>query len=422
MNERWWRLMQSGNSRGMEHTCLPDKVRRLASAGCALLLPLLLGGCAKPAAAPAPPPPTVTVARPVAKKIVEHSEYTGRLAAIQNVSVRPRVSGYITQIPFKEGSIVKKDDLLYVIDPRPYQATLEQANGQLQQAQAQQKLNDIDFVRAQKLLATKVSSNEEFDQAATSKVQAAAQVAAAQATVDSAKLNLDFTQVTSPIDGRISRQDVTIGNLVANDTTVLTNIVSVDPIYAYADVDENAVVNYQKLVAEGKLKNARDSKVEVAVALGGEQGFPHRGYIDFIDNQINTATGTLSVRGVFPNSDGNLLPGMFIRMQVPTSGEIEALLITDRAVGSDQGEKFVYVLAGDKVERRTVTLGPVIDGLRVVTQGLQAQDQIVIEGLMKVRPDAPVKAEQGRMEQFASPQLDMTASVGVSPPGASPKK
>ena len=384
--------------------------------GAVAALGLLAGaGCRPAAPPPAPPPPSVTVARPVARKIVEHNEYTGRMAAIENVSVRPRVSGYITQIAFKEGTIVKKDDLLFVIDPRPYQAALDQSIGQLKQAQAQKELNDRNFVRAQSLQATKVSSKEEFDQAATSQNQSDAQVATAQAAVDAARLNLEFTQIKSPIDGRVSREQVTIGNLVANDSTVLTNIVSVDPIYAYADVDERAVLAYQKLEQEGKVKDARDTPVAVAVAVAGEQGFPHKGTIDFIDNQINAATGTLSIRGRFPNADGNLLPGMFVRMQIPTSGEVDALLITDRAVGSDQGQKFVYVLDGDKAARRPVALGPVIDGLRVVTGGLQPADQVVINGLMKVMPGAPVKAEPGSMEQFASDQLEMKAAVGTAP-------
>ncbi len=348
----------------------------------------------------------------MAKKIVEHNEYTGRLAAIENVSVRPRVSGYITQIPFKEGNLVKKDDLLFVIDPRPYQAALDQAAGQLKQAQAQKELSDRNFGRAQTLQATKVSSKEEFDQAATARNQGDAQVATAQAAVDAAKLNLEFTQIKSPIDGRVSREQVTVGNLVANDTTVLTNIVSVDPIYAYADVDERAVIAYQKLEGEGKVKDARANPVAVSIALAGETGFPHKGDIDFVDNQINAATGTLSVRGKFPNADGNLLSGMFVRMQIPVSGEEDALLITDRAVGSDQGQKFVYVLTGDKVDQRPVTLGPVIDGLRVVTQGLKADDQVLINGLMKVRPGGQVKAEQGKMEQFASDELQVKPAMG----------
>ncbi len=352
------------------------------------------------------------MARPVAKKIVEHNEYTGRMAAIENVSVRPRVSGYITQIPFKEGNLVKKDDLLFVIDPRPYQAALDQAAGQLKQAQAQKELSDRNFGRAETLQQTKVSSKEEFDQAATARNQGDAQVSTAQAAVDAAKLNLEFTQIKSPIDGRVSREQVTVGNLVANDTTVLTNIVSVDPIYAYADVDERAVIAYQKLEGEGKVKDARATPVAVSIALAGETGFPHRGEIDFVDNQINAATGTLSVRGKFPNADGNLLSGMFVRMQIPVSGEEDALLISDRAVGSDQGQKFVYVLTGDKVDQRPVTLGPVVDGLRVVTQGLKADDQVLINGIMKVRPGGQVKAEQGRMEQFASNELAVQPMMG----------
>ena len=260
-----------------------------------LLVPglVLLGGCHQAPPPAAPPAPNVTVAKPVARKIVEHNEYTGRMAAIENVSVRPRVSGYITQIPFKEGNLVKKDELLFVIDPRPYQAALDQAEGQLKQAQAQKELSDRNFGRAQTLQATKVSSKEEFDQAATARNQGDAQVATAQAAVDAAKLNLEFTQIKSPIDGRVSREQVTVGNLVANDTTVLTNIVSVDPIYAYADVDERAVLAYQKLDRRGQGEGRAPCPVPVSIALAGEQGFPHQGDIDFVDNQINAATGTL---------------------------------------------------------------------------------------------------------------------------------
>jgi RND family efflux transporter MFP subunit len=392
---------------------MPTLSRFLWPTAVALLTPLLLAGCGKPAAGGAPPAPEVTVARPVARKIVEYNEYTGRMAAIQNVSVRPRVNGYIVQIPFKEGNIVKKDDLLFVIDPRPYQAALDQAAGQLQQAVAQKELADRNFTRAQTLQATKVSSKEEFDQAATNRNQADAQVATAQASVDAAKLNLEFTQIKSPIEGRVGRVQITIGNLVATDTTVLTSIVSVDPIYAYADVDERAVIAYQKLEQEGKVKDARNSKVPVAVAVAGEQGFPHKGDIDFVDNQINAATGTLQVRGIFPNADGNLLSGMFVRMQIPVSGQEDALLITDRAVGSDQGQKFVYVVTGDKTERRPVTLGPVVDGLRVVRQGLKPQDEVIINGLMKVQPGSPVKAGAGDMQQFASNQLELKPALAT---------
>ena len=375
---------------------------------------LMFAGCKRQVSPPPPPPPTVTVAKPVSKKIVEHSEYTGRLAAIENVDVRPRVSGYINEIDFKDGALVKKGDLLFIIDPRPYQAALGQSEGQLKQAQAQQDLANRNFGRAQTLQETKVSSKEEFDQAATTRNQGEAQVATAQAALDAAKLNLDFTRITAPIDGRVSREQVTVGNLVATDTTVLTNIVSVDPIYAYADVDERTVIAYQHMINEGTVKDARDSTIQVAISLAGEQGFPHKGFIDFVDNQINAATGTLSIRGQFPNKDGGLLAGMFIRMQIPTSPEHDALLVTDRAVGSDQGQKFLLVVNGDKVDQRNVTLGPIVDGLRVVTGGLQPDDQVIINGLMKARPGSQVKVEQGDMAKYASDQLAQKASVGTT--------
>ncbi len=371
----------------------------------------LLTGCKQKAAPPAPPPPTVTVAKPVAKRVVEHSEYTGRLAAVENVDVRPRVSGYINEIGFKDGMLVKKGDPLFVIDPRPYEAALGQAQGQLKQAQAQQDLANRNFGRAQTLQATKVTSKEEFDQSATSKNQGEAQTSTAQAAVDAAKLNLDFTKISAPIDGRVSREQVTVGNLVSSDTTVLTNIVSVDPVYAYADVDERTVIAYQKMINEGTVKDARKTDLQVAVALAGETNFPHTGTIDFVDNQINAATGTLSIRGRFPNPDGSLLPGMFIRMQIPTSAEKDGLLITDRAVGSDQGQKFVLVVNGDKVEQRPVKLGQIVDGLRVVTDGLKPEDQVIINGIMKARPGSQVKVEQGDMTKFASDQFEQKTMV-----------
>ncbi len=375
----------------------------------------LAAGCKKKEAPPPPPPPSVTVARPVARKIVEHSEYTGRLAAIENVDVRPRVSGYINEIDFKDGNLVKKGDPLFVIDPRPYQAALGQAQGQLKQAQSAQDLANRNFTRAEDLQATKVTSKSEFDQSASTKSQGEAQTATAQAAVDAAKLNLDFTRIIAPIDGRVSREQVTVGNLVTTDVTVLTNIVSVDPIYAYADVDERTVIAYQHMIQEGKVKDARESTIQVGVQLAGEKGFPHRGDIDFVDNQINAATGTLSIRGRFPNPDGNLLAGMFIRMQIPTSGETDGLLITDRAVSSDQGQKFVLIVGADgKVEQRNVTVGQTIDGLRVVTSGLKADDQVIVNGTMKARPGGQVKPETGKMEDFASEQLAQTTTMGTS--------
>ena len=394
---------------------MPFTTLRLAAAAVVVPLAFSLTACNRQAAAPPPSPPTVTVAKPVAKKITDQAEYTGRLAAIEKVDVRPRVSGYIVEIPFKEGDLVKKGDLLFVIDQRPYQAALGQSDGQLKEALAAKDLNDANFKRAENLQATKVTSKEEFDTAATNRNQSNAKVATAQAAVDAAKLNLEFTRITSPIDGRVSRVQVTVGNLVSADTTVLTNIVSINPVYAYADVDERTVIAYKQMINEGKVQDARENRIEVGIALAGEKGFPHKGAIDFVDNQITTATGTLSIRGKFDNARDDLLPGMFIRMQIPISPEHDSLLVTDRAVGSDQGQKFLLVVKDDKVDQKPVTLGQIVDGLRVITQGLAPEDQVVVNGIMKARPGSQVKVEPGDMTKFASDQLAANPMMGGKP-------
>ena len=402
--------------------------RLLSLAALSLSVAAFLTGCGQKPQAAAPPPPTVTVIKPLAKKATEYAEFTGRLAAVDYVEIRPRVSGYIVEIPFKEGQIVKKGDVLFVIDPRPYEATLAQAKGQFEQATAQKDLADRNFARAEELLRTKVSSKEDFDTRATARNQADAGLATAKATAAAAQLNLDFTRITAPVEGRVSRPFVTVGNLVGADATTLTNIVSVDPMYAYADIDERTVLAFQKLIREGKLKSARDSEVEIGLSLANETGFPHRGVIDFVDNQIASATGTLQVRGKFPNPQAALLAGMFVRVRIPTSPEYDALLIPERALVSDQGQKFLLVVGGDgKVVRRRVVLGQVHDGLRSVREGLDANDQVIVEGLLKARPGSEVKTEMGDVTKFLSDQMGTrpvgapAASPSASPaPGASP--
>ncbi|HEY0789648.1 MAG TPA: efflux RND transporter periplasmic adaptor subunit [Chthoniobacterales bacterium] len=381
-----------------------------------------LAACSKPAAPEgAPPPPSVTVAKPVVKRIVDRSEFTGRLAAVDNVDVRPRVSGYIDSVAFKEGDLVTKGQLLFVIDPRPYQAAFDQAQGQLQQNGAQQKLSDANFARAQDLRAKNVIASQDFDTAVAQKAQSAATVVAAQAAVETAQLNLDFTQVRAPVAGRVSREQVTLGNLVQADQTTLTNIVSVDPIYAYADIDENTVLRFQKLVAEGAVVDARQAQVPISIALGNQSDFADHGVIDFVDNKIDSATGTLQIRGKFSNPKGILLPGTFVRVQVATSKDYDALLVTDQAVISDQGLKFVFVVMPDgKVRQAKVTLGQLEDGLRVVQAGLTAEDQVIVDGIIKVRPGSPVTAEQGEMNRYASEQLnvDVATNKVKTVPGA----
>jgi RND family efflux transporter MFP subunit len=371
-----------------------------------------LSGCNKPAPPPAPPPPPVTVAKPIKKEIIEWDEYTGRTGAVESVDIRPRVSGYIDNITFKAGDRVYKGDLLFVIDPRPYQAALDQAQAQLRQAQANQQLQEANFARQDRLRQSGVIAKEDFDTALSNKNQAAAQVLANAAAVETAKLNLNFTQVTSPITGRISREQVTVGNLVQADSTLLTNIVSIDPIYAYFNVDERAVLNYQQLVRQGKLADARSQSVPVHLQLENERGFPHEGVIDFINNQFDPSTGTLQVRGVFPNATAFLTPGAFVRVRVAGGPLHEAILVTDRAIGTDQGTKFVLVIDDQNVVGvKPLVLGPEVEGLRVVRSGLTGDEQVIVNGIVNARPGSKVSPQPGDMARFTINQLQLSTTT-----------
>ena len=364
-------------------------------------------GCKKQTAPPAPPPPTVTVAKPVARKIVEHSEYTGRLAAIENVDVRPRVSGYITEIDFKDGALVKKGDLLFVIDPRPYQAALDQSQGQLKQAQAQQDLSNRNFTRAETLQATKVSSKEEFDQAATNRNQGEAQVATAQAAVDAAKLNLAFTRITAPIDGRVSREQVTVGNLVASDSTVLTNIVSVDPdlrLRGRGRTHRHRLPeDDQRGQGQGRARHHDPGRHRA----GGRTGFSApgqhrlRGQPDQRRHRHACPSGAISQQGqpacsrhVHPDADSHQRGEGRVAHHRPRGRPT-------RGRNSSTCSPTTRWTSGRSPSARS------IDGLRVVIEGLKPDDQVIINGIMKVRPGAQVKAEQGKMEQFASDELQV---------------
>jgi membrane fusion protein, multidrug efflux system len=381
-----------------------------------LALSVWLGGCNnQPPAARGLPAAEVTVSKPEQKEVTNWNEFTGRTAAVKLVNVTGRVSGYIVDIPFKEGDIVHKGDLLFQIDPRPYQDACEQAVGQLQQAQANKQLQDATFARQQRLRETGVIAKEDYDTALSNKGQAEAQVVSAQAALNSARLNLEFTHVTSPIDGRVSRQLVNIGNLVQADSTQLTTIVSIDPIYAYFSMDELAALRYQRLVHEGKLASSQDGKVPVYLQLQDETGFPHQGTIDFSDNSFDSSTGTLLVRGSFPNTDGFLTPGNFVRVRVASSPKYAALLIADRAIGSDQDQSFVYVVDSGNIARlRHITTGQLAEGLRVVKSGLRPDDIVIINGIIKVRPDSSVRPQQGSMEQFSSNDISMPSTSSQS--------
>ncbi|HXI83148.1 MAG TPA: efflux RND transporter periplasmic adaptor subunit [Verrucomicrobiae bacterium] len=363
------------------------------------VLLLVASGCSKASPARTPPPPQVTVVQPITREVVEWDEYIGRLESPETVEVRARVSGYLDKVHFKEGKEVKKGDLLFTIDPRPYQAEYDRADADHQRSLSQAELAKNDFERAQRLIATKAISEEDFDTKGKTYTAAQAAVMSAKAAEDSARLNLEFTEIHSPIDGRISRALVTQGNLISGGVsgagaTLLTTVVSLDPLYLYSDADERAILKYLKLRREGSRVSARDEQIPAEMELSDETGFPHKGFIDFVDNRVDPSTGTMRARGVFANTDHSLSPGFFGRIRIPGSGKYPALLIPDRALGSDQALKFVYVVnAEKKVEFRPVTIGPIIDGLRVVKTGLKAGEPIIVEGLLRVRPGVVVDAK-----------------------------
>lgn len=374
------------------------------SSPCRLLLGVLLlgaslAGCSKPVSKTVAPPPVVSVVRPISREVVEWDEYTGRLESPEMVEIRARVSGYLDKVHFKEGKEVKKGDLLVTIDRRPYQAELDRADADHQRAESQADLAKNDAERAKRLIATKAISEEDFDTKTRTYSSALATVKSAKAARDSALLNLEFTEIHAPIDGRIGRALVTEGNLVSGGlggagSTMLTTIVSQNPLHCYVDVDERSILKYLQLRKEGKRVSARDSEIPVEVALANEEGFPHKGVVDFVDNKVDPTTGTVRCRGVIANPDHSLGPGFFARLRVPGSGKYQALLLPDRAFGSDQAQKFVYVVnAEKKVEFRPLKIGPIVDGLRVVISGLKDGEQVIVEGLMRVRPGIVVDAK-----------------------------
>ncbi len=347
----------------------------------------------------APPPPNVTVSKPVIEEVMEWDEYTGRLEAVDTVDVRARVSGYLESIHFKDGQTVKEGDLLFVIDPRPYQAELDRALAQSKLAKARLSLAENDLKRAKHLLSARAISEEEADTRASDEQVAQATVEQAQADVNAAKLNVEFTQVRAPISGLISRKNVTEGNLINGGTggTLLTTIVSLDPIYCYFEADEQSYLRYTNLEQEGMKPDSRTGENPAYMELSNETGYPHKGYIDFIDNRLDPNTGTIRGRGVFPNPGNTLTPGLFARMKITGSGQYKAVLVPDEAVGSDQSQKFVLVVnPEDTVEYRQVTLGPRVNGLRVVRKGVGPEDRIIVNGLQRAMPGmkvSPVEEE-----------------------------
>jgi RND family efflux transporter MFP subunit len=355
-------------------------------------LALAAAGCARNEAAEAPPaPPQVSVARVIEKPITEYDEFTGRFTAVDRVELRPRVSGYISSVNFIEGHEVKKGDVLFVIDPRPYQAEFKRAEAELARARTQAALAKSERERATTLLEAHAISKEEFDARVSDSEQAEANIQAAQAALESAALNLGFTRVTSPISGLVSKADITEGNLVTAGQTLLTTVVSVDPIYVEFEGDEQVYLKYAALARAGLRPSSRDVENPVWVGLADEQDTPHKGVMVFVDNELDPATGTIRARGRFDNHDRRFTPGLFARVKLVGSAKYDALLINDSAVGTDQSVKFVLAVNADnKVVYRPVKLGPEIDGLRVVREGLAPGDSIIVSGLQRVRPGMPI--------------------------------
>jgi RND family efflux transporter MFP subunit len=365
----------------------------------ALVLGFCLGlmGCARaPSEAPAAAPIPVTVSYPVEREVTDYADFTARTAAVDSVEVRARVWGYLDKVNFKEGALVKKGDVLFEIDPRTYRATLAQAEGNLASMQSRVRRLDADLVRAQRALELRAVAPEDYDKVVGDRGEAAASVEALRAAVQQAKLDLEYTKVLAPVSGRVSRYMVTQGNLIQSGQngggTLLTTIVSVDPMYAYYDVDERTVQRVSQLIREGKVKWASKTEWPVSLGLGTEEGFPHQGTVNFVDNQVNPKTGTLRVRGVFPNKDEALSPGFFARVRVPLGPPHQALLVTDRALDNDQGQKVLYVVKqNNEVVSRPVRLGALHDGLREIADGLKPGERVIVNGLQQVRPGVIVE-------------------------------
>jgi len=378
---------------------------KLIAPGTALLL---LTACNHGAEQKHAPPPAVTVATVEQKEIVEWDEFTGRIEPVESVDVRPRVSGYIQEVKFQSGQLVKKGDVLLLIDPRWHQAEFDRRQAEAEQARVRLENARREADRAAQLLANKAISTEESDTRQSRYQEAKAALLAAEAALSSARLDLEYTQVRSPIDGRVSRALLTEGNYVsgiAGGASLLTTIVSVDPVYVYADIDENSLLRFNELARAKKLETNGDGKIPVELQLADEPDFPHRGYIESFDNRLNAETGSILLRAAFPNADGRIVPGLFARIRVPLSDRYSALLVEERAIGTDQAQKFVLRLTStNTVEYRPVKLGPLLDGKRIVRSGLEGQEKIVVNGLARVRPGMSV-APQDEVAAKPDPKL-----------------
>jgi multidrug efflux system membrane fusion protein len=346
----------------------------------------------------APPPVPVSVAPVLEKTVTEWDEFSGRIQSIDSVEIRPQVSGIIEAVHFDEGQLVKKGDPLFTIDQRPFQAELAHAQADLAGAQAKLALANTNLERNKQLIQTHAIAQSELDQRNDDVLEADAAVKAAQAAVLAAQINLNYTSITAPVDGRVSRAEITAGNYVGTGATppVLTSVVSVNPVYVEFEVDEQTFLKY---AANGAAGNTGIENIPVSMGLANEDGYPHQGHLRSIDNRLDTSSGTIRVRAVFDNPNGELTPGLYAKVRTGNVKSAPTILVDDRAIGTDQDKKFVLVIGADnKATYRNVTLGPIVDGLRVIRSGLQKNEKIIVNGLQRVRPNSIVAPTEVAMK------------------------
>ena len=366
-----------------------------------------------------PPPVDVSVAAVVKKSITEWDEYSGHIEAIESAEIRPRVSGHLNRIHYPEGSLVRKGQLLFTIDPREYSAAAEAAHADTARAEARVELAKVELARAEQLIAARAVSKGELDAKRMEALQAEADVLAARARLAQAQLNVGFTRVTAPFSGRAGAALVKPGNVVAAGETLLTTVVSVDPVYVTFTGDERAYLRYQELARSGNRESSRDVANPVLIGLANEEGFPHQGKVDFVDNALNPETGTIRARAVLPNPDGIFTPGLFARVRLLGESQKDALLIHEQAVLTDQDRRYVYIV-GQKgeAERHDVKLGPHVEGLVVVEEGLKAGNKVIVNGMTKIFfPGQPVKPRDVPMDQPNLPPPAPPAGAPAQPAG-----
>src|SRR5216684_8482269 len=382
-----------------------------------VLVVALLPGCKGVTAPPAPPPAKVTVSQPVQREVIRWDQYSGYLSSPKTVTVSARVSGLIEEAPFQEGAIVHAGDLLFRIDPRPFQADVDNKKAAVAQARAMADKTKADFARSTQLLRAEVIARADYDNTKAAYLEAAASLNAAEAALETSRLYLEWTDVRAPITGRVSRMNVTVGNLVnggSGQTTPLTTIVSIDPLYSYINVPESAALRYQELALKEKKSSVAGANVACSLQLENETNFPHQGVIDFVDNQVDVNTGTQQIRCVIANPTTVLTPGLFALTRIPASDRYNTLLIPDAAVNTDQNERYLLIVgANNVVEQRPVKLGALFGNLRSITEGLKPRTPVIVDGMQFAQPGGKVNAHEVAV---STASLDASDSVAAAPP------